>query len=198
MAVIDRLPTNYKDREWQGNRKFQLINNDDGTVSLVDKTEYTVEEESYFGAKQLNTVGEAYNAMRDSITQYFFDIVIPANSFTLVSSGYPSDRFPWRYFVANSVIDENSTVSITYSQPTIDLGIMASNNGKTANGGFYIYASANNKTDLRIDQLEVERVSKVEYPTYATSDQLREVAEKISNPITIEEAKELVKDVWSK
>lgn len=47
------LKTDYKDAMFQGNRKYQMIQNDDGTVSFEDVTEYTQEGDS-FGAKDIN------------------------------------------------------------------------------------------------------------------------------------------------
>lgn len=47
------LKTDYKDAMFQGNRKYQMIQNEDGTVSFEDVTEYTQEGDS-FGAKDIN------------------------------------------------------------------------------------------------------------------------------------------------
>ena len=47
------LKTDYKDAMSQGNRKYQMIQNEDGTVSFEDVTEYTQEGDS-FGAKDIN------------------------------------------------------------------------------------------------------------------------------------------------
>ena len=36
-----RLPTDYTDAVWDGKKKYNLIQNDDGTISLEDVTNYT-------------------------------------------------------------------------------------------------------------------------------------------------------------
>ena len=57
------LRTNYKDAAWEGMRKFQLTNNPDGTISLTDVTVYTVKQEAFFGAVDINRTNEAINAI---------------------------------------------------------------------------------------------------------------------------------------
>lgn len=57
------LKTNYKDAVWTGLRKFALINNSDGTISLQDVTVYSVYDESFFGALDANRINTAVNAI---------------------------------------------------------------------------------------------------------------------------------------
>lgn len=54
------LRTDFRDDVFEGNRKYNLINNPDGTVSLVDVTEYTQVGDS-FGASEVNQITEAVN-----------------------------------------------------------------------------------------------------------------------------------------
>ena len=61
------LKTDYKDAMWQGPRKFFQIENEDGTVSFQDKTKYTNKEESFFGAKDANTINSAINEIHESL-----------------------------------------------------------------------------------------------------------------------------------
>lgn len=72
MAI--NLPTNYKDdvldTSKNERRKFNIINNEDGTVSFEDVTEYTVEG-STFGAMDINNTNGKVNKLSrlmDSIT----------------------------------------------------------------------------------------------------------------------------------
>ena len=44
------LPTNYTDAVWDGMKKYNQINNPDGTISLQDVTVYTNKENSFFGS----------------------------------------------------------------------------------------------------------------------------------------------------
>lgn len=57
------LPTNYTDAVWSGNRKYTQVDNSDGTVSFVDKTEYTNKENSFFGAAEANAMNAAINTL---------------------------------------------------------------------------------------------------------------------------------------
>lgn len=54
------LKENYKDDVFTGKRKYNLINNDDGTISLDDVTEYSQEGDS-FGAKDINDITNTIN-----------------------------------------------------------------------------------------------------------------------------------------
>ena len=55
------LPTNYKDAIWSGLKRYLMTTNDDGTVSFVDVTVYQQKENSFFGAKEANSMNEAIN-----------------------------------------------------------------------------------------------------------------------------------------
>lgn len=50
----ERLKTDYKDAVWSGLRKFIPIDNGDGSYSVKDVTQYTVYDESFFGAYDAN------------------------------------------------------------------------------------------------------------------------------------------------
>ena len=57
------LPTDYTDRTWNGQQRFNEIDNGDGTVSFLDVTVYTNKEKSFFGAKDANRMNEALNTL---------------------------------------------------------------------------------------------------------------------------------------
>ena len=59
----ETLPTDYTDATWTGNKKYSLIYNNDGTVSLNDVTVYSNKEKSFFGAKDANSMNAAINAI---------------------------------------------------------------------------------------------------------------------------------------
>lgn len=61
------LPTNFKNDVLPSgteNRKYHMINNDDGTVSFEDVTEYS-QEGDLFGASQINAMNSAINQSVD-------------------------------------------------------------------------------------------------------------------------------------
>lgn len=61
------LPTNYKDAVWNGLKRYLEINNDDGTISFEDVTQYTNRENSFFGAKEANRMNEALNVLMSMV-----------------------------------------------------------------------------------------------------------------------------------
>lgn len=65
MAVTN-LKTDYKDSQYQ-TRKFKLLDNQDGTITLDDETVYTIKGDD-FGSKDINTTNERINEMTRSWT----------------------------------------------------------------------------------------------------------------------------------
>ena len=59
------LKTNYKDDIFSGARKYRFVNNSDGTISLIDVTNYTQIGDS-IGAAELNEIGEEVNGKSPS------------------------------------------------------------------------------------------------------------------------------------
>lgn len=57
------LPVNYTDAVWSGLKKYERIDNPDGTVSFQDVTVYSGKENSFFGAKDANRMNEALNTI---------------------------------------------------------------------------------------------------------------------------------------
>lgn len=58
--------TDYKDDIFDGNRKYQMIKNNDGTYSLVDVTEY-IQEADIFNAAEINSWGTIVNGVRSDM-----------------------------------------------------------------------------------------------------------------------------------
>lgn len=57
------LPVGYTDAVWAGLKRYNQINNEDGSVSFQDITSYTGKEKSFFGAKDANRMNEALNTI---------------------------------------------------------------------------------------------------------------------------------------
>ena len=57
------LPTDYKDISFTGNRKYNKIQNDDGTISFQDVTIYQNRDKAFFGADTANKMNEALNTI---------------------------------------------------------------------------------------------------------------------------------------
>lgn len=61
------LPVNYTDAVWSGLKKYNQLDNTDGTISLQDVTVYTNKEKSFFGAIQANRMNEALNTIMSMV-----------------------------------------------------------------------------------------------------------------------------------
>ena len=61
------LKEDYKDAVFSGLRKYKTVENDDGTVSLADVTEYA-EKGDKFGAKDLNEITKKINSTDEGLT----------------------------------------------------------------------------------------------------------------------------------
>lgn len=61
------LPVDYKDAVWSGLKRYNQINNEDGSVSFQDITAYTGKEKSFFGAKDANRMNEALNTIMSMV-----------------------------------------------------------------------------------------------------------------------------------
>ena len=62
----ENLPTNYTDAVFSGLRKYQQINNGDGTISFQDVTVYQNQENSFFGANDANKMNSAINQIMNN------------------------------------------------------------------------------------------------------------------------------------
>lgn len=63
----DLLPVDYTDAVWAGLKRYNQINNEDGSVSFQDITSYTGKEKSFFGAKDANRMNEALNTIMSMV-----------------------------------------------------------------------------------------------------------------------------------
>ena len=61
------LPVNYTDAVWVGLKRYNQIDNEDGTISLQDVTVYSNKEKSFFGAKDANRMNEALNTIMSMV-----------------------------------------------------------------------------------------------------------------------------------
>lgn len=61
------LPTDYADTVWSGLKRYNQVDNEDGTVSFQDVTQYSNKEKSFFGAIQANRMNEALNTLMSMV-----------------------------------------------------------------------------------------------------------------------------------
>ena len=68
-----KLPTDYTDAKWKGNKIYDYIQDKDtpqekiGKIELKDATEYMNKEKSFFGAKDANAMNEALNLIMEAL-----------------------------------------------------------------------------------------------------------------------------------
>lgn len=62
------LKEDYKDAVFSGLRKYKMVQNNDGTVSFVDVTEYA-EDGDKFGAKDVNAITEQVNSINTDLPE---------------------------------------------------------------------------------------------------------------------------------
>lgn len=91
----ENLPTNYTDAVFSGLRKYQQINNGDGTISFQDVTVYQNQENSFFGANDANKMNSAINQIMNNQPEPEDDIILlwegslsPGASIALLESAF--------------------------------------------------------------------------------------------------------------
>lgn len=83
------LKVDYKDPEFVGEVKYQLIHNGNGTVSFIDKTEYIETDESkrdYINATFINMTNQAINSLANQYSLW-------VGSFTPLKENYKNATF---------------------------------------------------------------------------------------------------------
>ena len=100
--IMADLKTNYVDDVLDTTknqlRKYQQIQNDDGTVSFVDVTEYTQVGTS-FGAKDINDTNAAINYVNGKLTKKDFSNAVDLSSYSKNNKYIASDD-GYVYFLA--------------------------------------------------------------------------------------------------
>ena len=93
------LKENYKNDKYSGKRKYQLIQNEDGTVSLDDVTNY-LEVGDIFNADYINATNKAVNNLISTDTVIDLDIL---------ASGW-TNQMPYSQVVAIKGLKESKPV----------------------------------------------------------------------------------------
>lgn len=123
---MSNLPTNYVDdvlnTEVNTRRRFNMINNGDGTVSFEDVTDYT-QEGSPFGASDVNLANTAINNLKnkyDFLTGGFLLEHVPVNlasqTYSYSDARITADSLAMVFFenaVADAVYSANVTANTT-------------------------------------------------------------------------------------
>lgn len=135
------LKTNYVDDVLDSSknqlRKYQQIQNDDGTVSFVDVTEYSTTGTS-FGAKDINDTNAAVNALNESLNSLF---VINVKTLT-PSTEIASKNYGYINFNATSDIPDGYKIFDIFCTSNMPVGVSVADNGTS------YQVIINNNTDI--------------------------------------------------
>jgi len=96
------LKTDYKDAMFDGQRRYRLIPNEDGTYSLPDATTYTQQGDK-FGANDINATNKAIKRI-DHVTEV-----------TLTAAGWTGSAAPYTQSVAVPGVTEDLEAMVVSS-----------------------------------------------------------------------------------
>ena len=142
------LKTDYKEDVFEGNRKYKLISDSDGTTEIVDATAYTQEGDP-FGANDINATNAAINR-QDHVTL-----------FTLAADAWTGDEAPYEQTVpVEGVTAEDNPMLVSALEDGVDLatqkayskafGILAAGTGTTADGSVIFKVYKKPATDITV------------------------------------------------
>lgn len=110
------LRTDYVDDMFSGNRKYEMIDNGDGTYSFNDVTEYS-QVGSAYGAAQVNACNDAINKLSSCMIK---TLVAGATTLTFTNSAFQSNTLFEFYTDKWAVDPKESTQNGTSLTLTFD------------------------------------------------------------------------------
>lgn len=102
------LDTTYKDDKFSGKRKYRMIQNDDGTVSFDDVTDYVVVG-TEFGAADLNEINDILKRTKE---RYGYKMLCLGETYNLISNSKSDIKtLPFSTEVADCAVGDFSSVN---------------------------------------------------------------------------------------
>jgi len=113
------LKTDFKDDIFDGKRKYNLITNEDGTVSFEDVTEY-VQEGDLFGGNEINTTNLKVNELEGKQIGTLvgaYKLIEEANDFTIYGLDFLADGEIYQCYLSGRIMTNGirSGVSIRFN-----------------------------------------------------------------------------------
>ena len=142
------LKTDYKDAMYDGQRRYRLIPNEDGTYSLPDETTYTQKGDK-FGANDINSTNAAVNRINHVV-----EVTLKATGWTGDSAPYSQtvtveDAMKESDAIVVSVLEDGATVS-TQKAYSKAYGIVTSGTAFLEDGKVTFKVYKKPVTDLKI------------------------------------------------
>lgn len=142
------LKTDYKDAMFDGDRKYRITANADGTSRIADETEYT-QEGDFFGANDINATNKAVNHLTHT-TQV-----------TLTVGGWTGSAAPYTQTVkVNEATEKMEAILVSALAAGADLdtqkayakafGIISSGTAELGNGTATFWAYKKPATDCTV------------------------------------------------
>lgn len=103
------LKTDYKDDVFSGNRKYQKVENGDGTVSLIDKTEYTQAGDTY-GAADINATNAEVNLLGGF--HHVLQMILLSSGWSASTTTVNGGKYYVQVKTVQKIYDQNPTILI--------------------------------------------------------------------------------------
>lgn len=143
------LKQDYLDSIFLGNRKYKVINHEDGTISLEDLTVYEQPGDT-FAAKDVNVITRVVNGHN---VAPLHDITIPAADF-VASADYAA--YPFHADLSISDLLESDVCDVIPTPESQEMDVLGSYNESHA-GQLRIYAKEKPKQNLVLATILIER-----------------------------------------
>lgn len=125
------LKEDYTDAVWSGLKKYNQIDNGDGTVSFQDVTVYTNKENSFFGAIDANRINEAINIIM-AMVENGTDLYTAFQTYFATQEELFSDKADTEYELFKKYLTDMETEGFTSLTAIANRAETSATNAKTS------------------------------------------------------------------